>query len=521
MTQTEVAPHAITAAHGGLPTEPAAPAPSPAPALEGRRGLWLVGVFGGLILVANAWFAWSLPATGSRRGRAGAFLVHHSRVWGWMFDHASPPVSPNRLAATLVGVTVVFFAAWLGVVMFTWQRTDAAAVRLVVGLAVMATAISVFALPNQTSDIYDYALFGRVVAEHGGEAYHDFPDQYPADPVYPYSSHQYTGQRDNKLPAWTATAIVVAKVSGDRPVENLLAFRLLLGSATVATTVLVAWTLRRLAPGAAAGGAAAFGLNPITIVYGTSKTDALMALLVVAGVALAVAGRRYIATAAVALSVLVKLITAPVLVLVVGVPLPSRRARRASESTLTDLFRSIGLRALAAAGVAAVAYSPYRRPFDLAREQVVGTDHGSVMQSAHPIAVAGFVLALVLVAASTWHLRDASDHLQIKAFIDRSAIFLVVFALFLTRPGLPWYLLSALAMVALARSVPMLGVLAVLSGTSFLMGWWDSIGTRQYPLPPLAVDRPLTYLALASVAVLAGTAWWLRTHHQLRRQSTP
>ncbi len=399
------------------------------------------------------------------------------------------------------------FGGWLGIVLLTWGRSGPAMVRLVVGLAVTATAISALALPNQTSDIYDYALFGRVVAVHGGEAYHDLPNQYPEDAVFPYSSHQYTGRPDNKLPVWTATAIGVSKAAGRSPLANLLAFRLLLGLSTVATTVLVAAVLGRLHPRSAAAGAAVFGLNPITVVYGTSKTDALMVFLLVSGVALVVWRRGYLATALVTLSVLVKLITAPVLVLLVTLPLPARSgAADMSNTPVRTLLRHGFLRGLVALVVVAVFNAPFRDPVGLIRAQLTGTDHASVLRGAHPLAVAAFGIGLLGLSFAVRRRGPQSATAQIETFLVSSATFLVLFAVFLTRPGLPWYLLSALAMVALARSAALLAVLTVISAASFLMGWWDAIGTRDHPLPPLALDRPLAYLATAALATALAAA---------------
>ena len=469
----------------------------------------LVGALGSAILAGTAWFAWSLPAVDGRRVRPGAGLVNRSGAWGWLFDHAAPPSTPGRLGAALVLATVVMFTAWLGIVVFTWGRSGPAMVRLVVGLVVAATAISGFALPNQTSDIYDYALFGRVVAVHGGEAYHDLPVQYPDDPVFAYSTHQYTDRPDNKLPAWTATAIGVSKVAGRSPLANLLAFRLLLGLATVATTVLVAAVLGRLHPKSAATGAAIFGLNPITVVYGTSKTDALMVFLLVSGVALVVLRRRYLATALVTLSVLVKLITAPVLVLLMAMPLPARSdSPDQPDSTVRGYLRSGLRRGLLAAGVIALVNAPFRDPLGLVRSQLIGANDASVLRGAHPIAVGVFAVGLVAISFVVWRRGPQPYTAQIETFLSCSAASLVVFAVFLTRPGLPWYLLSALAMVALARSAALLVLLTVISAASFLMGWWDAIGTPDHPLPPLAFDRPIAYLAtaLAAAALAAGVA---------------
>lgn len=486
-----------------------------------RRGLYVLGA---VIVGSTAWFSWSLPATASRQGRPAAELASHNAAWRWLLDHGAPPASPGWLGGTLVAVSVIFFAAWFAIVGLTWRRSGRTTVRMVVGLAALAATISALALPNQTSDVYDYALFGRVVAVHGGEAYHDVPNDFPDDPVFPYSSHQYTNRPDNKLPVWTLTAVGVSAVAGDSPVANLLAFRFLLATASVATTALVAWILGRINVGAAASGAAIFGLNPITVIYGTSKTDTLMALFLVAGLALVIAGRHYLATVSVTLSMLVKLITAPALVLIVAMPLPKARApgeEGPGPIPTAAHLRSVALRVTVAVAVVAAAYIPFVNPFGLIRDHLGGSDHASVVPAFHPVAVAAFALALVLVAVATWRNHPRTDTERLEAVVIRSAAFLVIFAVFLTRPGLPWYLISTLAAVALARSRSLLGVMGILSAMSFLMGWWDAIGTRAHPLPPLVPHRAAAYLAVAALAGVLAAILAIRGHYRNRSLQHP
>jgi hypothetical protein len=469
-----------------------------------------------VLLTCAAWFAWSLPATASRRTRASAALAERSDFWAWLFEHAAPPSSPGWLAASLLLASATGFGAWVGIVALLWERGGRAVVALVVGVTAAAAGIGVLALPNQTTDIYDYALFGRVVAVHGGEAYHDVPDQYPDDPLQPYASHRYTARPDNKLPVWTATAVGVSAVAGDDPVHGLVAFRLLLAGAVVATTALLARTAERVHRRAGASAAAAFGLCPVTFVYGASKTDALMALLLVAGLALAVEGRDRSATFLVTLSVLVKLITLPVLVLLVALPPIRHLVRGSPPLTAPVRWRASAERAAIALATVVVAYAPLRDPLALARTHLTGTSQGSVLPVAHVAAGVAFGLVLATMAVVTWRSHGTGSAAVTTAFLDRAAVLLVVFAVLLTRPGLPWYVLSALAVVALCRSATLFGVLAVLSGASFAMGLWDSVGTRAHPLPPLAPPRPVTYLGMGVLAI----ALAVLHHHRHGRRST-
>jgi hypothetical protein len=465
-----------------------------APAVAPVLALGIVSVIG------TAWFAWSLPASASRRSRPGAALAADVAPWRWAYEHLAPPASSGSLAVSLVVVAGFMFAAWAATIALTWRRSSPARVRVVVACAGLACLVGVTALPTHSSDIYDYALFGRVAARNGGAPYHDLPDAYPDDPMYRYSSHRYTGHPDNKLPAWTIVATAVARVSGDHPLVVLLAFRVGLAGATLASTVLIAHLLARLRPGSAAAGAAVYGLCPVTLVYGGAKTDALMVLAMLGGIALVARGSPYLATATSTLAVLVKAIAAPVLALVVliptGPPSPSRRRR----------WLETAGRIAVAALVAAAVYAPFRDPVGLARLHLGEADGTSVASLALPLALAGLAALLVFVVIRAGRRVPATAEDRARVLVEASAPLLVAFAVLLTRPGLPWYLLTPLAVLALARSLPLLVVLGSLAATSFMMGLWESVDTAQHPLPEVHASRPLVYLAIAVGALAVAAA---------------
>jgi hypothetical protein len=471
---------------------PAHQTPSTAPVI----GLGVVSVLG------TAWFAWSLPAAPSRRSRAGAALAEDVGPWRWAYEHLAPPSSPAALATTLVAVAGLMFAAWAGAIALTWHRSSPARVRAIVVCVGVACVIGALALPSHSSDIYDYALFGRVGSAHGGDPYHDLPDAYPDDPLYPYSSHQYTGHPDNKLPVWTMAATGLTAAVGDRPLVVILAFRSLLAAATLLATVLVARLAGRRRRHETAAAVATFGLCPVTLVYGGAKTDALMVLLMLVGLALVADGRSRTGTAVTTLAVMVKAIAAPVLALVVLAP--SEQARDRS----TRQWTQVALRAVVAVVVSVGAYLPFRDPVELARAHLSEPDQTSAASLALPVALVALVALAVGTVARMWRHLPTSGIERAELVVAGSAPVLVAFAATLTRPGLPWYLLTPLAVVALARSLPLLVVLGSLATTSFVMGWWESIDTRTHPLPEVHGSRASIYLLVAAVAVgAAGVAW--------------
>ena len=407
------------------------------------------------------------------------------------------PSGSNALGAWLIGVSTAMFLAYAGTVRLVWRRHGRAAVVVVAGAAVSCLALSVLALPTHTSDVYDYALFARVQTVHDGRTYEDFPDKYPNDPVYPFASHQYTGKVDNKLPAWTLFSMGVSTLAGDGPVANLMAYRLALAALSAGSALLVVFILRRTKPHAMLSGLAVLALNPIFAVYGTGKTDALMVFLLLGGFALLTAGHRRWAVVALALSSLVKLITLPVLILYwLGQLVRSRRDA------------AIDVVLILAATV--VCYLPFSG-LDLMREQatLVGDSGSSLPHILRP--VASLVFFVALLAAGLVRLppprapdRNSADTMDL---VRRCVPIMLFFGLFLTKLGLPWYLLTLVAIAAIAANGFAVAAIITLSWSSFVFGWWYSVNTPRYPLPDLFSGYRLPlYLAPAVIVMVAAVA---------------
>ncbi|MCU1355521.1 MAG: glycosyltransferase [Acidimicrobiales bacterium] len=446
-----------------------------------------------VLLLGTAWFAFVVPATPGRRTRTSGALVDRLWLWRVAAEHAPVPRSPLVVGISLIAVSSAMFAACAAAVAMVWRRNSRGLLAIIYLIAASCSLLTVAALPTQTSDVYDYTLFARVVTDHNGRAFRDVPDRYPNDPIYPYSSHQYTGRPDNKLPVWTATSIGVAAVAGEDPVANLLAMRFALACAGLGSIFLLARILRRVRAPALLSGVALLALNPIVLVYGPSKTDSLMVFLMLAGIAAALEDHEHGATALLVLSALVKLISAPVLVLYLCLQV-RRRGWRA------------GLDVAVALAVAVGTYLPFSG-LSLAREQVhlIGSSGSSLPSTLSPVAGALFVVILLASMVRLWQAGGPamSTERQVLSLLWCSVPPALFVALFLTRLGLPWYLLTVVAVAAVAGGSTVVAVVLTVSWSSFLFGWWYAVSTRTHPLPDLFRERFGLYLGPPVLVALA------------------
>jgi hypothetical protein len=398
------------------------------------------------------------------------------------------PGSPGTVAVAVVLCTAVGFGGYAGIVLLHWNRADRRATWLVCGLAGAAFGVSALAMPTTNTDVYDYILFGRVAAVHEEDPHVRFPDEFPDDPIYPYSSHQYTGKQDNKLPAWTLLTVGLAEVGGDGPVANVLLYRSALAGLNLATLALVAFIVSRIRPQATTAAVALFGLNPIVVFLGQSKTDSVMAFWLMAGAACLVAGRRRLAAVGIVLSMFVKLITLPL-----GAVYWLREIRHGRAA-------AVAADAVIAAGVVLLLYAPFSRGFDLL------VDHLSLLQGGGdniggPLRAVCVVLFLLFVAGVG--LTRGADHLSL---FRGWAVVALAFAVLLSRPALSWYLIVPVAAVAIACDRRTTIVLVPVTAASFLLSTWRLQNT---PSHELSTGTGLAVLGiLAAVAVVAAAALW-------------
>jgi hypothetical protein len=268
----------------------------------------------------------------------------------------------SRDGLAVLGAAALFVAAgaFLYALGAAWRGHLSIRRIVVVGilLHLVALAIPLFL----SRDVYSYAIYGRMVSEHGANPYTVIPAAFADDPVYPLVSVDWIDSRSVYGPAFTA---ISAGVTGlfSTPASTVFGFKAMAAVAGVLTMLLTAAAARRAAPERAAFAAALIGWNPVIVFHGVAggHNDALVGLAVAGAVLLVLLRRDLLATAALTVGALVKISAAvPLFVVAAAFAFRKREGQRARE-----LLKHVGVGVLVAL--------PFVLPFMQAEDPTLGT----------------------------------------------------------------------------------------------------------------------------------------------------
>jgi len=377
-------------------------------------GLPLVAASLALLLLAGcvtaAWLE-GAPLAPSDAGRGGG----DGGGWVWVF------------LGCLAGAFALYLVAlWL----VGGARPSLAAV------GVLAAAIQLLPLAAPlllSTDAWAYWQYGEI-AEAGGNPYRDPPSEFPDNPAYEHAGFAWRDTTSVYGPAFTLGSEGVARVVDSSADAAAWTFKVLAALGMLALTILAA----RLARDRVAA-AALVGWNPLFAIHfaGGGHNDSVMLALVLGALVLAAAGRRGLAGAAWAVSILVKWIP------IVFFALRAVEARKAGRRV-----GHLGF-ALAAATIAALALWRYGldwlRAFGpLARNAEEQTSYslpGRLEQLGLPHVLTLVLAGLVLAGGLVWLAREASRG---RVRLGRAGCLLLATTPWLT----PWYAVWALPLAA-------------------------------------------------------------------------
>lgn len=460
--------------------------------LSNKWPVLLLIALAAILLVDTLATAFVFPQAPGRMAEPSANLIPTLFLWRFVVALPLPvPRQPHTMALALLATSALKFATYALAVYVAWSLPPTRRrLFLIAGAGLLFFLINACALPNINRDIYNYILSGRVAAIHGANPYEVAPDRFPGDPIYPYASSRYTSfPGDNKFPAWTLINVALASVGGDRPLANLLLYRGMFLAFNLANLALIIRVLGALQPRHVLAGTLLYAWNPIVIAYAQSKVDTVMLFFaLLAALSLAYRCRR-LAIVALGISALVKLITLP-LAATYWLAMLRRRS-----------WRELVLAALLLALTVAVFYAPFWPGFGVfgAQLRALGNAGASGPTLFRQLAYAGFALAVLWVGLT----RDGRAEHTLHGW----AVLLLLFALFLSRVGFSWYLITLIGIVSLVAEWRITLMTIVLSALSYLVNAWDSAANETFDLPTLfALPRFPTYMLFVALIALGAAA---------------
>jgi alpha-1,6-mannosyltransferase len=450
-------------------------------------------------------------APGAQPGGPFVWLAEALRLDG--LGSALPVVSVLAVCAAMAGFLVVLRAAWRGEI----------PLRLAFGLAV-AFHLAIVLLPLLISrDVYSYIAHGQIVSVHHANPYVQTPADYPGFLTRELVGPKWADTPSVYGPLFSHLSGVVTRTSSrlDVLVDS---FRLIAIAASLATTAMIAVTVRRARPARAAFAVTAFGLNPV-VLFGSAASghnDLLVALSIAVGAWLMLRDRTLWAVGVLACGALVKATgLLPVALLVVWVAW-----RRSPGERLRAALVHAGLAAAIGAAVAAPflqlrdptlgmlelsAHEGWLAPsrfFRRVLDAVSGDTLGVVARVAFAIALVVAIVVLVRAVA-----RAAASGRPVDELLGGWGWSLL--ALTLLGPVLlPWYLTWTLPLIWLLPRTPRT-VLVVASVLLALSQW-----TAEPDRYPQAYDVNVLVGHYVLTPIVIGLLVWLALDLR-RRLSIP
>jgi hypothetical protein len=354
------------------------------------------------------------------------------------FPEASPLAPEHaggetKWAWLYLGAVVAAFAAYV-VAVSLLSRDRTARVGAVLAITAAVQLVPLAGPVLLSTDAYNYWDYGRLGAVHDTNPYSDPPSAFPDDPAYPLMGERWRDTTTVYGPGFTLLSEGHARVVGD---SAGLAGGIYKGLAAAAMLVLAGLAARL---GRRPALSAAFvGWNPLLALHfaGGGHNDALMMVFVLAGLAVAAAGRRQLEGIAWVCAIAIKWVP------LVFLPLRALELRR-SGRPLPSLGFVLGVGVLAA--VASLRYGTewlgaFGPLADNLSDQARYSLPNRLSQLGLSEDVAAGLLAGLFAVAYVWLLREA--------WRGRARLGLCAgFVLLATTWLVPWYAVWAVPLAA-------------------------------------------------------------------------
>ena len=294
------------------------------------RGKWIA-----LVLCALAALALHLLLPVFAAGLSQAEPSYAGEVFPWVGIQTQATIEASHVASSHAHTSLKFLAvcaglfAICGVMLRLTKGVELLAVQAFVFSAGAAFLISyLFAPVMQSTDVYAYAIYGRVFSIYGGNPYSEHPPISDGDPYMPLYGLEYLPSWYG--PVWTLISAALTWLTGENVGLTVLAFRGFSVLAALAGAAFLWSGLRKFSPKDATRGLVFFLWNPLLIIESgmSGHNDAIMIAFVLCGVWMHVRGWKAGAVTMLTLSALVKFLTGMLIPLYVLLVLREARSWR-------------------------------------------------------------------------------------------------------------------------------------------------------------------------------------------------
>jgi hypothetical protein len=181
--------------------------------------------------------------------------------------------------------------------------------RMVLVASLVLMTIAVVQPPEESHDLWSYAMNGRILEHYGASPYTHTPADYPHDPLLREVAAGWRHTPSLYGPAFTAASAGIMSVTGSSLLATRVGFQLLAALCVLAALILLIRTTRDPVV------ALLVGCNPVVIieVVNLGRNDAIVGLALLAGVLLLTRRRFTAAVIVLAIAALVKVAVVAVL----------------------------------------------------------------------------------------------------------------------------------------------------------------------------------------------------------------
>jgi hypothetical protein len=443
------------------------PSTTPADGASDRRRLWALAGCGVCLGVSTVCFnllylfvpAGVTPIHGFTPGIGAAY----SRLI------ALPNVvlTTKQLARASIGLQLGMWSAFIAAVYLVRKLSGGpmakAAFKLVAASGAVIGVALVLTPPTLSGDLYQYALFGRMVITRGLNPYVATGNALAADPLFPLATWHHLSTHYG--PVLTGLFVATAWVGGDNPVATALAFKAL----AAAGCALTAWAAAALARQQRRDGLLpllAVAWSPLALIEtaGSGHVELVMTGLAMLGLFYWRRRQRTLGFIVLMLSIHVKWVTAALAGLVVIAHVRDIAGVRARALALAKL-------AAIAAVVTAGLYAPFWTGWTSIRATwwlLVGSRSDVGKAGAVSLVHVALFAAVAVVAGTVVARRGQAVVLEMAAMVCLG------FATFIFPWVFPWYVLPAAALLAVGPVNRLNGSLTIIvtAASMFLMAFW-------------------------------------------------